>query len=117
MSKTPPRLFTKLIGYFKNSYLRGELIFAIDILLSLLASLLAIFGIKALAGASFYSTRLIMVYVSAAVVASVAFFLLFRTLSEFLRIRILEPLQGHQDRSPLNLPWRGTEACEDHLRI
>ena len=85
MSSTPPRLVTKIISFFKDTYLRGELIFAVDILLSLVASLLAIFGVKALAGAVFYSTRLLAVYLTAAVAASVAFFLLFRTFRIIIR--------------------------------
>ena len=70
MSKNPPRIVHRLIAFFKDTYLRGELIFAIDILLSLAASLIAVFGIKALAGASFYSTRLLAVYLTAAIAAS-----------------------------------------------
>ena len=85
MSKNPPRIVHRIIAFFKDTYLRGELIFAIDILLSLSASLIAIFGVKALAGASFYSTRLLAVYLTAAVVASVALFLLLRTFRIIIR--------------------------------
>jgi Predicted nucleoside-diphosphate sugar epimerases len=85
MSKNPPRIVHRIIAFFKDTYLRGELIFAIDILLSLLASLIAIFGIKALAGTSFYSTRLLAVYLTAAVVSSVALFLLLRTFRIIIR--------------------------------
>ena len=85
MSKNPPRIVHRIIAFFKDTYLRGELIFAIDILLSLLASLIAIFGVKALAGTSFYSTRLLAVYLTAAVVSSVALFLLLRTFRIIIR--------------------------------
>ncbi len=85
MSKNPPRIVHRIIAFFKDTYLRGELIFAIDILLSLSASLIAIFGVKALAGAVFYSTRLLAVYLTAAVVASVAFFFLLRTFRIIIR--------------------------------
>ncbi|MBR3449311.1 MAG: polysaccharide biosynthesis protein [Bacteroidales bacterium] len=85
MSKNPPRIVHRIIAFFKDTYLRGELIFAIDILLSLLASLVAIFGVKALAGTAFYSTRLLTVYLTVAVVVSVALFLLLRTFRIIIR--------------------------------
>ncbi len=74
-----------LIASLKNSYLRGELIFALDTVLSLMASLLAIFGVSRLVVVSFYSTRFLLVYLSVAVVATLALFLLARTFRIIIR--------------------------------
>ena len=74
-----------LIASLKNSYLRGELIFALDTVLSLLASLLTIFGVSRLVVVSFYSTRFLLVYLSVAVVATLALFLLARTFRIIIR--------------------------------
>lgn len=74
-----------LIASLKNSYLRGELIFALDTVLSLMASLLAIFGVSRLLVVSFYSTRFLLVYLSVAVVATLALFLLARTFRIIIR--------------------------------
>lgn len=65
----------KLISSIKDSYLRSELIFAIDILLSLVASIIAIFGVRGLVGASFYFPRFLVVYLSVAIIGSVILFL------------------------------------------
>ena len=74
----------KLISSLKESYLRGELIFAIDTLLSLAASLLAIFGVKGLVGVPFFS-RLIVLYLTIAIVGSLALFVLARTFRIIIR--------------------------------
>lgn len=74
-----------LIASLKNSYLRGELIFALDTVLSLMASFLAIFGVSRLVVVSFYSTRFLLVYLSVAVVATLALFLLARTFRIIIR--------------------------------
>ncbi len=74
-----------LIASLKNSYLRGELIFALDTVLSLMASLLTIFGVSRLVVVSFYSTRFLLVYLSVAVVATLALFLLARTFRIIIR--------------------------------
>lgn len=65
----------KLISSIKDSYLRSELIFAIDILLSLVASIIAIFGVRGLVGASFFFPRFLVVYSSVAIIGSVMLFL------------------------------------------
>lgn len=70
-----PRLFIRL----KNSYLKREIIFAADTLISLMVSLLVIFLIPRLLGSSPLAERAIAVYMTAAVFSSVVFFLLLRT--------------------------------------
>lgn len=74
----------KLISSLKDSYLRGELIFAIDTVLSLAASLLAIFGVKGLVGVPFFS-RLIVLYLTVAVVGSLVLYMLARTFRIIIR--------------------------------
>lgn len=74
----------KFISSLKDSYLRGELIFAIDTVLSLAASLLAIFGVKGLVGVPFFS-RLIVLYLTVAVVGSLILFVLTRTFRIIIR--------------------------------
>lgn len=75
----------KIIDSLKNSYLRGELIFAIDTLLSLAASLLAIFGVMGLVGASSFTARFLVLYLMVAVVGSVVLFVCFRTFRIIIR--------------------------------
>ena len=74
----------KLIASLKDSYLRGELIFAIDTVLSLAASLLAIFVVKGLVGVPFFS-RLVVLYLIVSVVGSLVLFLLARTYRIIIR--------------------------------
>ncbi len=74
-----------LITSLKNSYLRRELIFAIDTVLSLVASLLAIFVVSRLVGMSFYSPRFLVIYLAVAVVGSLALFVLARTFRIIIR--------------------------------
>lgn len=74
----------KIISSLKESYLRGELILAIDTVLSLAASLLAIFGVKGLVGVPFFS-RLIVLYLTVAVVGSLVLFVLSRTFRIIIR--------------------------------
>lgn len=76
----------KLISSIKDSYLRRELIFAIDILLSLVASIIAIFGVRGLVGASFYFPRFLVVYLSVAIIGSVILFLWTKSFHERIRI-------------------------------
>lgn len=75
----------KIIESLKNSYLRGELIFAIDTLLSLAASLLAIFGVMGLLGASSYTARFLVLYLTVAIVGTVVLFVFFRTFRIIIR--------------------------------
>lgn len=74
-----------LITSLKNSYLRRELIFAIDTVLSLVASLLAIFVVSRLVGMAFYSPRFLVIYLAVAVVGSLALFVLARTFRIIIR--------------------------------
>lgn len=74
-----------LITSLKNSYLRRELIFAIDTVLSLMASLFAIFVVSRLVGMSFYSPRFLVIYLAVAVVGSLALFVLARTFRIIIR--------------------------------
>lgn len=74
-----------LITSLKNSYLRRELIFAIDTVLSLMASLFAIFVVSRLVGMSFYSPRFLILYLAVAVVGSLALFVLARTFRIIIR--------------------------------
>ena len=74
-----------LIASLKNSYLRGELIFAIDTVLSLAASLLAIFAVSRLVGVSFYSSRFLVLYLTVAIVGALAMFVLARTFRIIIR--------------------------------
>ncbi len=69
------RLFNKV----KNTYLRREIIFAADILLSMAASLIVLFGIHAILTFNFYRSSWLVVYLTAALVSSVLMFLLSRT--------------------------------------
>ena len=64
----------------KNSYLRSEIIFAADTVISLLSSLLIIFGTRYIIGDyHFFTTRYIIVYLAAALVSSMLLFLLLHT--------------------------------------
>lgn len=75
----------KIIDSLKNSYLRGELIFAIDTLLSLAASLLAIFGVMGLLGASSFTSRFFVLYLTVAILGTVVLFVLSRTFRIIIR--------------------------------
>ncbi len=68
-------LFTRL----KNSYLKREIVFAADTLLSMLASLLVLFLTPRLLSAKPLPESSVVMYLTAAIVATVGFFLLFRT--------------------------------------
>ena len=91
----------KLISSIKDSYLRSELIFAIDILLSLVASIIAIFGVRGLVGASFYFPRFLVVYLSVAIIGSVILFLWTKSFHERIRIAIVESMSILRQRSRL----------------
>ena len=75
----------KLIDSLKNSYLRSEIILAIDTLLSLTASLLAIYGVKGLVGASSFTARLLVLYLVVAIIGSVVLFVFARTYRIIIR--------------------------------
>ena len=78
----------------KNSYLRGELILAIDTVLSLAASLLSVFGVSRLVTVSFYSIRFLLVYLTVTVVGTIALFIFahtFRIIIRHLSVRDVIP--------------------------
>lgn len=81
----PPRMPKDFITSLKDSYLRGELIFAMDVALSLMASLLSIFGVKLLLGTAVFSPDFISKYVVLAVVSSIILFLVTRTYCIIIR--------------------------------
>lgn len=68
-----------VINTLKNSYLRGELIILVDCVLSLLASLVALWGVKALIGDTSFSHRIIILYLLVSGGASIILFLLTKT--------------------------------------
>lgn len=68
-----------LFNKVSNTYLRREIIFAADILLSLAASLIMIFGTAAILNYKFYGPGWLMIYLGTALVASIAMFLITRT--------------------------------------
>ena len=74
-----------LITSLKDSYLRGELIFAMDVALSLVASLISIFGVKLLLGTAVFSPDFISKYVVLAVVSSIILFLVTKTYCIIIR--------------------------------
>lgn len=74
-----------IITSLKNSYLRGELILAIDTVLSLVASLIAIFGVSRLVGMSIYTSRFLVLYFAVAIIGSIALFVLARTFRIIIR--------------------------------
>lgn len=84
----------KLLNKLRNKYLRGEVIFASDTLLSFAASLVAIVGVNSLAAVPFATNRFLVFYLTTAIIASVALFLLTRTSRIIIRhlgIRDLVP--------------------------
>ena len=68
-----------LVSSFKDSYLRGELIFAIDLFLSASASLLAILNVREILGYPYYSNDFPVLYLATSLIASVIFFLANKT--------------------------------------
>ena len=85
----------RLLIRIKNSYLRREIVFAVDIVISLVSSLILIFGIRAMLGnVQFFTPGSIGLYVGVAAVASVGMFLLTRTsriIIRHLSVRDLNP--------------------------
>ena len=75
----------KLISYFKNSYVRSEIIFASDTLLSFASSLAAIQIVRRLTDDTFYTSRFLILYLASAVAASVALFLVTRSFRIIIR--------------------------------
>lgn len=75
----------KWVSSVKNSYLRGELIFAIDILVSLAASMIALLGIKTLFKLSLFSSKYLLIYIITSIVASVLLFFATRTFRIIIR--------------------------------
>ena len=75
----------KLISSLRNSYLRSELIFAIDIILSLVASFIALLGLNSLFEISVFSSELWAVYLITSVLASIALFLATNTSKIIIR--------------------------------
>lgn len=75
----------KWVSSVRNSYLRGELIFAIDILVSLAASMIALLGIKTLFKLSLFSSKYLLIYIITSIVASVLLFFATRTFRIIIR--------------------------------
>lgn len=75
----------KLISSVKNSYLRGELIFAIDILMSFAASMIALLGLVTLFKVSLFSSKYLLIYLTTSIVASVILFFVTRTFRIIIR--------------------------------
>lgn len=69
----------------RNTYIRGELVFIIDLLLSVGVSLLVLLGVDALLEETLLSPRLLAVYLSASFVASVLFLFFTRTYRIIIR--------------------------------
>lgn len=69
----------------RNTYIRGELVFIIDLLLSVGVSLLVLLGVDALLEETLLSPRLLTVYLSASFVASVLFLFFTRTYRIIIR--------------------------------
>ncbi len=85
----------RLLIRIKNSYLRREIVFAVDIVISMVASLIVILGLRAMLGSvQFFTPRSIYIYLGVAAVASVAMFLVTHTsriIIRHLSIRDLHP--------------------------
>ena len=91
MTYTPPsaRMSNNIISSFKDSYLRGELIFVADLILSFLASLIAYFGVSMLTGAAVGTPDFVSKYLLTAVVVSAILSLITKT--HCIIIRHLSP--------------------------
>ena len=68
-----------LFNRLKNSYLKREIVFAADTLLSMMASLVVLFLTPRLLNAKPLPESSVALYLTAAIVATVGFFVLFRT--------------------------------------
>ena len=86
-----------IISSFKDSYLRGELIFVADLILSFLASLIAYFGVSMLTGAAVGTPNFLSKYLLTAVVVSAILFMITKT--HCIIIRHL----SHRDVIPFTL--------------
>lgn len=75
----------KFISSVRNSYLRGELIFAIDILMSFAASMIALLGLMTLFKFSLFSSKYLLIYLTTSIVASVILFFVTRTFRIIIR--------------------------------
>lgn len=73
------------ISSIKSSYLNRELIFAVDTLLSMAASLIAVYGIDGVASAEMLTKRFLTLYLSSAFVATIVFFFIARTFRIIIR--------------------------------
>ena len=74
-SRNPKDVFLSL----KDSYLRGELIFAVDLFLSLVASVSAILCVRDILGYTFYTRDFPVLYLATSLIASGIFFLATKT--------------------------------------
>ena len=75
----------KLINSIKESYLSSEFVLAVDSVLALASSILALWGVKILTDAPFSTPRQLSLYLITAIIASVAF--LFATKANKIIIR------------------------------
>ncbi len=74
-----------LYSTIRNTYIRGDLVLVIDTVLSLISSLVVLFGLSSLFEASLFSPRFLLVYLTTSVVSSVVLFLLTRTFRIIIR--------------------------------
>lgn len=85
----------RLLVRIKNSYLKREIVFAVDIVISMVASLIVILVLRAMLGSvQFFTTRIITIYLGVVVVASVGMFIVTHTsriIIRHLSIRDLHP--------------------------
>ena len=82
------------IDKIRHSYLRGDVILAFDTLLSVIASLVVILGVKLLVSDHFYSIGLMVTYLSTAFVGSIGMYVLtktYRIIIRHLSVRDLVP--------------------------
>lgn len=75
----------KMMSSLRNTYLRRELIFTIDIILSLTASLIVLLGIDSLFSRLLLSSKMWVVYLTTSVVVSIMCFLLTHTAKIIIR--------------------------------
>ncbi|MBR6269093.1 MAG: polysaccharide biosynthesis protein, partial [Bacteroidales bacterium] len=78
-------IFSKTLERFRNNYLRGRVIFVMDLILSMLASGLSIIIVRAVLSPSAFPKTTMWPYLLTAFVASAALFLLMRTYRIIIR--------------------------------
>jgi len=74
-----------ILSRLNNKYLRGEIIFAADTILSFAASVVALVCVRSLLDSSFISSRFIVLYLATSIIASVVLFLITRSFQIIIR--------------------------------